>query len=460
MKRIKNIHTTLFFVLAIFYMSCELTDVTEIEPLYQVDDQSVITNLDQAQSALYGTYGILLDGLDIIVLTPGIASAMGLSMQAGLAGGRTIAPFHNNEVSTDHGYLSSIYRKMYFIINNANHVISKTNDLDVEDVQRKNEIISEARTLRAMMHFYLLRFWGEFFDEDSQYGIVLKDEPITGADVQARASVAATYDSILEDLDFAIENGPVFNNTFYTSKLYAKALKSKVLLYQKSYSEAAQLALEVINSGKTSLEDTFEEIFSKKIFDTKEVIFQSPFDNANDRNNKAFMFRFFFRPSDYYLDFMGDDSRKNISIIHTPTRITANGKFNGSTFNGERLTADTEYFFRLAEVYLIYAEAVLRGDDDLDEALWAVNKIRERSQNSPLNISDKGELIAAIRVEKLLELGAESGEDWFDLVRYHKEGDININDFKTLSSDSRLILPFPQQTVELSEGVVLQNPEY
>lgn len=54
----------------------------------------------------------------------------------------------------------------------------------------------------------------------------------------------------------------------------------------------------------------------------------------------------------------------------------------------------------------------------------------------------------------------KSGEEWFDLVRFHKEGDININDFKELSSETRLILPLPIQTVELSNNVVKQNSGY
>ncbi|GAA4304680.1 RagB/SusD family nutrient uptake outer membrane protein [Aestuariibaculum suncheonense] len=460
MKLFKTIILTLIVVLGLLNTSCEVIDVTDVDPVYQVSEDKVITNLDQAQTVLYGTYGILIDGLEYAVYAPAITSMMGLTMQPGIWGGSSENAFFNNDVSSDNFYLEAIYTKMYFLLNNANHIISKTEKLEIIETQRKNEIIAEAKALRALTHFYLLRLWGQFYDGNSEYGIVLKEQPISDASIQPRTTVQATYELILDDLDFAIDNAPDFSNTFYVSNLFAKALKSKVLLYKKDYEAAAQLALEVINSSDRTLEDTFSEIFTKKIIDTKEVLFQTPFDNLNDRNNKAFMFRSYFGLSEYYVSFLENDARKDAAIAYTSTGSVRNNKFNGSTYNGVPLTADTEYFLRLDEVYLIYAEAVLRGNDDIDQSLWAVNKVRERSTNSLLDTSDKDELLAAIREEKVFELGAESGEEWFDLVRYHIEGDIDINDYKTLSSDSKLILPLPFQTIQLSNNIIKQNPDY
>ena len=459
MKSFKLTVYTLLLTGFLLNTSCDVVDVTDVDPVYQVSEDKVITNVDQAQTVLYGTYGILNGDLVYTVYAPALTSVMGLTMQPGVWGGSSISAFSNNDVSSDNFYLEFIYTKMYFLLNNANHVISKTEKLTTND-PRKNEIIAEAKTLRALTNFYLLRLWGEFFDENSQYGIVLKDQPISDATIQGRATVAESYSLILEDLDYAIANAPDFYNTFYTSNLFAKALKSKVLLYKKEYSSAAQLALEVINSSERTLEDTFDDIFIKKIIDTKEVLFQTPFDNLNDRNNKAFMNRSFFGISDYYIAFMEDDARRDAAIAYSSGGSPRNNKFNNSTYNGVPLTADTEYFLRLDEVYLIYAEAVLRGNDDLDASLDALNVIRGRSNNLLIDTTDKAELLAYIRREKIFELGAESGEDWFDLVRYHKEGDIDINDYKNLSSDSKLVLPLPVQTIQLSEGLIEQNPDY
>jgi len=441
------------------FTSCNLTDVTDIDPVYQISEDKVITNIDQAQTALYGTYGALIKSASYITYTPAITSMMGLTMKPGVWGGGTENSFFTNDVLSDNYYLELIYTDMYFLINNANHVITKTEILETED-SRKNEIVAEAKFLRALSNFYLLRLWGEFFDESSSNGIVLKEEPIVSANPQARASVLETYNLILEDLEYAIEYAPSFSDTFYASSLAAKALKSKVLLYKKDYSNAAQIALEVINSSDRELEDTFSDVFTKKIIGTKEAIFQTPFDNSNDRNNKAFMYRAYFGISDYYISQMENDARYEAAIAYTSSGSARNNKFNNSVYSGVPLTADTEYFIRLGELYLIYAEAVLRGDNDIDEALAALNNIRERSENTLISSTNKDEILEAIRVEKVLELGAESGEEWYDLVRYHKEGDIDINTYKEISSDTKLILPLPIQTVQLSEGLINQNPGY
>ncbi|MDN3665785.1 RagB/SusD family nutrient uptake outer membrane protein [Algibacter miyuki] len=455
MKAIKFTKHIVFLTTFLFITSCDLVDVTDIQPVYQVSEKNVITNIDQAQTALYGTYGILIDGLEFTSYVPGFSSLMGLTMKVGSRGPGSFSQFFNNEVTSENAYIELLYTKMYFLLNNANHIITKTEKLDSDD-SRKNEIIAEAKTLRALTNFYLLRFWGQFFDENSNYGIVLKEEPISDAIIQGRANVKDTYALILEDLDYAIQYGPDFSNTFYTSNLFAKALKSKVLLYKKDYTTAAKLALEVIEADDRTLEDAFADIFTKKIANTKEVLFQTPFDNANDRNNKAFIFRSYFGLTDFYKDFMEGDLRKSAAIASNGV----NNKFNNSVYNGEALTADTEYFMRLGEVYLIYAEAVLRGDDDIEASLDALNMIRERSDNTLIETADKTELLEAIRKEKIYELGGEGGEEWFDLVRYYKEGDLDINDFKPISSDSKLILPIPFQSVKLSNNMIDQNPDY
>lgn len=458
----EKLYKNIFIVLALIGVlttSCEITDVTDVDPVYQVSEDKVITNVDQAQTVLYGVYGSLIDGLDYIVYMPAVTSMMGTTMKPGIWGGGSENAFFNNDVNPDNYYLEGMYTKMYFLINNANHVITKTAALASDD-ERKEEIIAEARFLRAQSHFYLLRLFGEFFNMDSEYGVVLKTEPISNADAQARTTVAEVYKLILEDLDYAIAHAPDFSNTFYASNLAAKALKSKVALYRKDYATAATLAKEVIDSNERELEETFGDIFTKKIDNPNEVLFQTPFDNLNDRNNKAFMFRAYFGLSDEYVALMETDARYEAAITFTSAGSIRNNKFNGATYNGVPLTADTQYFMRLAETYLIYAEAMLRANNDIDAAKTALNTIRERSANTLVTTNDYDELLNAIRTEKIRELGTESGEEWFDLVRFHIEGDININDYKELSSETRLILPLPIQTVELSQGVIKQNPGY
>ncbi len=458
MKQFKyKIVSLLLIIVAFFVTSCELTDVTDIDPVYKISENNVITNLNQAQTVLDGTYGVLIDGEAFVTDLPALTSMMGLSMKPGVYGNKFENQFFQNSVNSENYRLDVIYLKLYLLINNANHVISKTAKLETTN-PRKQEIIAEAKILRGLAHFYLLRLWGEFYDTSSNNGIILQLEPVSSVDPKPKSTVSEAYSAILEDLEYGIQYGPDFNDALYTSNLLAKALKSKVLLYKKDYSAAAQLALEVLDSNERTLETNFGDIFTKKTTNPNEVLFLTPFDNENDRNNKTFFDMLIYTLSDYYVTNLTADTRKSAAISTNPYFGTPrNNKFVDPT---NMQGPDTEYVLRLGEVYLIYAEAVLRGNDDIIKSQDALNKIRVRVGKTLLSISDKEILLKEIRNEKFLELGAESGEDWFDLVRYYKEGTIDINDYKPLASDSKLILPFPFKTVLASNNILIQNTGY
>lgn len=75
-----------------------------------------------------------------------------------------------------------------------------------------------------------------------------------------------------------------------------------------------------------------------------------------------------------------------------------------------------------------------------------------------MNTISDGDLLEVVRKHKLIELVEEAYEDWFDLVRYYKEGDLDIKDIKpTVTSDSKLILPIPQKALA-GNNLLEQNP--
>ena len=71
MKRSKIITYTLLLSFSLLNTSCDLADVTDVNPVYQVSEEKVITNLNQAQTALYGVYGVL-KGLEYPMYTPAV----------------------------------------------------------------------------------------------------------------------------------------------------------------------------------------------------------------------------------------------------------------------------------------------------------------------------------------------------------------------------------------------------
>lgn len=443
------------YIVVVFGLStltaCNLVNVTDIEPVNQLSDDQAITNISSAEKVLTGAYGQVRGGLELIVYSPGSAAQLGLTFVG--VGENSYAL---NSVSPDDNTLSAIYIRWYKIINITNHIIEKTEKLNVEN-PRKAEIIAEAKFLRALSNFYLLRFWGQFYNMNSEYGIVLRDKSVANADPFPRNSVKECYDLIFSDLDYAIAKAPEFKGAVYASKISAMALKAKVLLYAKNYQGISDLTNAVIASGKVKLEPAFADIFKHKFYST-EALFATPFDEKRERNNKPFMFRSSFLMSDYYKNIMTNDARKSTAI----TATGRNGKFlGGTTLDNKPLPADTEYFLRLAEVYLIQAEAIVRSGGSFTEARNAINVIRKRAGMPDITVDTKAGLLEAIRMEKIYELGAESGEEWFDMIRYSIEGDINIELIKpTIKSEAQYILPIPLNTIRTSKGLIKQNPGY
>lgn len=442
--------------------SCNLVDVVDVEPVNQLPEDKAIRNIAQANSAMIGAYSKLKAGLEINVYYPGTACLLGGTMAPGGQGGASEISFSNNETSADNYTLDAVYTKLYAVINATNYLIHYVPQIETPDI-RKNEVLGEAKFLRALCNFYLLRMFAQHYDLNSKYGIVLKTAPVESADPAPRGTVKEAYDLILADLDEAITKGPSFKRTIYGSRQAAKGLKAKVLLYMKDYAGAAALAKQVIDEGTFKLETKFSDIWIKKIFFLpQEAMFQLPFDDKADRNNKAFMYRSTYVPSGSYKLALLGDNRDTASLTTTSAGALRSKKFTNNTIpGGQAVSGDTEYFLRLAEMYLIRAEAIVRSNGSLQDARDAINVVRKRVEMPEFTSDDPAELLQLIRGEKIRELGAESGEEWFDLVRYASLGDIIIKNIRPgVISPSRYIMPIPKMSVQLSKGLLTQNPDY
>lgn len=450
--------------LLLMMQACKLTDVTDLAPEYRLDENSIVTDIPSAEKLLAGAY-YTLRVEEMSGSIPFHASLMGVNVSSI---DPEASPYLNNTVPTDNRILNEdIYGAPYQMIQTANWVIEKTGALKTT-APRKAEIIAEARFLRALGHFYILRLFGQFWDNSSQFGIEIRDKAIMP--INARSTVKSAYDFILADLDDAIQHCPeyVTGATLkkgYATKLAAKAIKSRVLLYKRDFQGAASLAKEVMN-GPAVLTSDFLNMFIKDKYYSNEVIFASITllnnGGAYYEGSKLFFWNIYNSGalSPRYLELLANDPRKSIMIDpEEPDYPVANGKFSVGVDDG---FDDTEYYFRLAEAYLIYAEAEVRRDGgSLNDALNALNALRIKRGAGVVSANSKSELLALIRTEKELELGAESGEDWFDIVRYIKNGDVQAATVKhSLRDENKLILPIPQITVDASKNVIKQNPGY
>lgn len=275
MKHIRFQFLTLLSATALTLTSCDLIGSLDgIEPEHVVTDDNYITDAASAQTALNGVYAswrstgvsYLRYGMSSMAHTQTMAMVMGAD------------EFAAENIETNNSNVESAYTAYYNVINTANTFLVHINkQIPGMTEEKRTEMIAEARCQRALAYLTLLKCFGEYWKQDSPYGVcIFKDELVRDNQVRQRSSVAETYKLISDDLDYAIahcEQQPA--DHYHMSSVFAKALKAKMYMAQDNYAEAARLAEEVISEAEAAgygLESDYAKIFDEQ-FNSQEMLF-------------------------------------------------------------------------------------------------------------------------------------------------------------------------------------------
>ena len=284
MKHIRYQFLALLSVSALTFTSCDLIgSIDDMEPDHVVTDLNYITDAASAQTALNGVYASWRS-TGVSYLRYGIASMAHTQAQAMVMG---VDEFAAENIQTNNSNVETAYTAYYNVINAVNTFLVHINkNIPGLSEEKRTEMIAEARCQRALAYLTLLKCFGEYWKQDSQYGVCLfKDELVRDNQVRQRSSVAETYKLISEDLDYAIahcEQHPA--DHYHMSSLFAKALKVKMYFAQDNYPEAARLSEEVINEAEAAgyeLESDYANIFTEQ-FNSKEMLFAPYTANPNE----------------------------------------------------------------------------------------------------------------------------------------------------------------------------------
>lgn len=467
--------------LSILIWSCDLMgDVDKVKPYYKLEDQTAIRDAKSAEQVLRGVYSKWREW-NICTFRSHIGIAAGslaLSQSGGLSGE---TGFVDNNVESDNSIIGNVYNELYGVVNAANFMLDFLENNSVKDLDsvRRLEILGEGYFNRAMAHFMVLRYFGQFYDQTSKYGIVIADKPYREPLAKARSSVADCYKFIEADLDSAIQYAPdmPMSNDEPThamaSKITAKSLKAKVLLNKGDYVNAAKIADEVIQTAGDygyQLED-FMSIF-ENMYNSSEVLFAPYVSNYEEQCSFILERTTYGKYSQTIADEMdpapgdeitgeGYDPRFALPFL-IPDVITSsyqNGKYpHGTNDDGQ---ANTYYFLRLGEVYYIHAEAEARqGGSHLEMARNSLQTVLDAHAPDLYDVSEipDAQLLEIIRQHKWIDLLFENQEEWFDLIRYYKNGDLDISTIRpTIKTDRQLILPIPQSALA-GNNLLEENP--
>jgi hypothetical protein len=344
----------------------------------------------------------------------------------------------NNNASS--GYTGGIWSENYLMINAANGVIEGVNTLADNKFagKRKIEIVAESRFLRAYGHFKLLTYFAEWNNLQSKNGVLIRDKFTVLSEVQkTRSTVADTYTQILTDLDFAITNAPVSNQGLYATKWAAMALKMRVLLtrgQQADFPEANTLGNTLISTGPHKLEPNLKDVFHSKGLSSTEVLLgvkaQAGQELLYSNLSNSYLPESFslFAAKQTLIDlFSDDDPRKSWMFGALPPYdyispgLSAFQKYVPSGGLPTQLS-ETSYAFRLSEVYLMRAEALLRAaSPDIATAKTLVKTVMGTAGVTDFSSIDNAGTVAEMRLQTFYEtarnLTGEDGIEWLALMR-------------------------------------------
>lgn len=376
----------------------------------------------------------------------------------------------------DYGTASGINKywvHYYKIVDRCNAIIQGAENLDGIDEDRKNQILSEAKCMRANSFFSLYRQFNNIF---------VTTEPTTPENAfdaaQDKSSKEEIFTLLKSDLDFAIDNLEYTTDQFgRITQGTARHIRAKVAMWEGDWTEAAAQADAIIESGHHSLVAT-DEVFEGDL-DHSETLFAAMFEKETIGGGSEHILNWnvvsesasapgivqsvdnggagigFLSLNDYTINLLNEDPNDErkagtyyiFEYLYNDENTLPEGKNIGDPldvyvndpsdqnafmlyyrrqnpgvlkFLDENAEAtDRNHYknimvYRLAETYLIGAEAHMMLSNDA-KALLYLNEVRNRANAASETVID----LQTILDERARELAFE-GQRWYTLKRTGK----------------------------------------
>lgn len=440
---------TLSLGLLMLLLACN--DGLEIAPDDSIESGQALETSSDVEALLVGAYDVLGDG-DLYGGNLLRDAELMATFDELFWDGTFVAPeeIYAKQMLITNDVAENTWEEAYETINITNNVLA---NLEVVDEAELSRVEGEARFLRAVLYFELLRAYAPAWnagDPATALGVPLVLEPTSTVSEDSyvgRATVSAVYTQVLEDLQEAQALLPVTNG-FFANKGAAQAMLSRVYLMQQNYPAAAAMADSVISSGVYGLNSSYAAAFNNGS-NTPEDIFAMQItsqDGINDMNT------FFASPAntgrgEIYIQeahlelYEEGDVRQNLFYLDEDLEEVFTGKWNEQFANIN--------IIRLAEMYLTRAEANFRAGTALGATPVAdINVIRARAGLDPL----ASVTLEDILLERRLELAFE-GHYIHDLKRTERPvGELPFD-------SPRLVYPIPQREMDANPGLQGQQNE-
>lgn len=475
----KKLYTSLALILSVLVFATSCSGFLDEDSREKVEagDDKVYT----PQEILTGVYGMFNDWAYAFSFL-GVTEIISDNADKGSSPGD---PGSDKDVldaltfTTSSGSVKEMWSYWYTSVGRATQSIKYTQEYGLADKDMEARLIGEAKFLRALNYFYLVRGWGAI--------------PIQEHDLTVRVPVEDVYGYIEADLLDAISKLPL-RSEYNSADLgrategAARGLLAKTYLYQKNWTEAFNYADTVIRSGEYGLLPNYIDAFKSdaQYHNSKESLFEFQA-KASDASIAQGVKQYsqtqgargdtgwgwgFNTPSQSLLNAYnaaGDTQRRDATIIFRNSTLydgrivgsTENERYNYKAYSSSAPGSDQNdryvLYLRYAEILLIKAEAANELGRTSD-ALAALNEVRSRVGLADVTTTDQTALRQAIWNERRLELAMEH-DRWFDLIRTGQAATAMAADGKTFVVGKHELLPIPNEQLIQTPGLG-QNPNW
>lgn len=448
----------LLMLLSIFAACDDFVDVGS--PETKVGAEIAFNSDATATSTVLGLYDNAVNNI-----VPFYGPVMGNSSDELQASDSSYDNFRSNTVSTTGFRLRyNLWIPAYNVIMQANLAIQGLNDSKSLTPSVKDQLLGEAKFMRAFTYFYLVNIFGDV-------PLPLEPNVIANASLP-RSPATEVWNQITKDLTEAKmalgESYPSSSFRTRINKSVATAFLARVYLYQKQWINAEAEATNIINNTDYRLVDLGEKFLNT----SEETIWQFYNIDGVSKSGKVYQANEGFLPTCFLTSTLSDSFEPNDMRKSEWVKLITVGEMPFNTIYKYKSFAGTanEYdiVMRLSEQYLIRAEARAQQNkiDGNQGALADLNSIRNKAGLGDLSGLNTAQTLLAVENERKWELFGEWGHRWLDLKRTPSVVDPTLtraDDVLSVLKDawkpSAILYPIPAGEITLNPKLT-QNTGY
>lgn len=427
-------------------------DFLDVKPDLQVDESEALNSASTAETALNGLYNRLGDNSYYGSNYQALSYLSGGDIQwTGSQGAPQEVTLHR--LSADNGYVGDAWTGIYRTILQSNLILNKVPLISdpALTAARRNTLRGEAYFIRALSYFDLARGW-------AGVPLILTQTELSSDNLNVpRATEADTYAQVLKDLDSAEVLLPETVNRNKATRKTVWALKARFYLYRQDWAKADTFATRLIkDAGSYYLQKPYSSFFANNATNTVESILEIAYSNSFKNNHSNWWLppasggRREWAPTENLVTLL--NGAANGGTRSAAIKKTTAGLWYGNVYYRSPVGIDPNYVLRIAEQYLIRAEARVK-ENLLPEAQADLNAVRDRAGLLPTSATSEEDLLRAISEERRLEFAFEA-DRWYDLRRTRR-----ITEATGLTDTLRFVFPLPTKEIQTNKGII-QNKGY